>query len=212
VFDVTAGLPEPLPGSPLPLVQRWIDEADAAVPNATAMTLATTAPDGSPSARMVICRGFDTEAGWFVFYSDQTSPKGRELARMPRAALVFYWQPLARQIRVEGPVTLAPDADADRYWASRPLDARLAAVVSEQSEPIASRAALVEKFEAARRQLGPESRRPHHWVGYRVWAERVELWVSGPARLHDRGSWRRSLTPAGDGFTGGNWRSTRLQP
>jgi pyridoxamine 5'-phosphate oxidase len=209
---MTAGLPDPLPTSPLPLVRRWIDDAEAAVRNATAMTLATTALDGSPSARMVICRGFDADTGWFVFYSDQTSPKGRELARIPRAALVFYWPALERQVRVEGPVTLAPAADVDRYWASRPMDARLAAVVSEQSEPIASRAALVERFEAAQRGLGADVHRPDRWVGYRVWAERVELWVSAPARLHDRASWRRTLAPAGDGFTGGPWRSTRLQP
>jgi pyridoxamine 5'-phosphate oxidase len=209
---VTTALPDPLPTNPLPLVRRWIDDAEAAVRNATAMTLATTALDGSPSARMVICRGFDHDVGWFVFYSDQTSPKGRELARVPRAALVFYWQALERQVRVEGPVTLAPAADADRYWVSRPLDARIAAVVSEQSEPIASRAALVERFDAARARLGSDVGRPDRWSGYRVWAERVELWVSQPARLHDRASWSRTLTPAGDGFVGGAWRSTRLQP
>jgi pyridoxamine 5'-phosphate oxidase len=107
-------LPEPLPDTPLPLVEAWLAEARQATRNATAMTLATVDPDGRPSARMVICRGFDAEAGWLVFYTDRDSPKGHALEAHPRAALVFHGDALERQIRIEGPVTAAPDEDTDR--------------------------------------------------------------------------------------------------
>jgi pyridoxamine 5'-phosphate oxidase len=209
---VGVALPEPLPDDPLPLVRSWIDEAIASVRNATAMALATVDPDGSPSARMVICRGFDWSDGWLVFYTDRESAKGRALDSSPRASLVFYWEPLERQVRIDGPVTIAPDAHADAYWSSRPADARLAALASEQTRPIASRAALVERFEAAKRRFTAEMPRPARWVGYRVWAESVELWVSQPARLHDRARWTRPLERNGDGFTAGAWSGTRLQP
>ncbi len=205
-------LPEPLPPDPLPLVEQWLTEAAAAVRTATAMTLATVDPDGRPSARMVICRGFDVEAGWLVFYTDRRSRKAHALAVHPRAALVFHWETLERQIRIEGPVTEAPDADSDAYWRTRPLDARIAAIASEQSRPIASRDALLARVEAARTRFGPEPIRPGRGGGYRVWADAVELWVGQPARVHDRAAWTRSLAPTPGGFTGSPWRSTRLQP
>jgi len=205
-------LPEPLPDTPLPLVEAWLAEARRAMRNATSMTLATVDPDGRPSARMVICRGFDAEAGWLVFYTDRDSPKGRALEAHPRAALVFHWDALERQIRIEGPVTAAPDEDADRYWNTRPLDARIAAIASDQSRPVASRAALLAKVEEAARRSGAAPARPARWVGYRVWAERVELWVGQPARVHDRAAWSRSLEPTAGGFSGGLWTGTRLQP
>jgi len=202
----------PLPPDPLPLVDRWIAEATASVRTATAMALATVDPDGRPSARMVICRGFDVEAGWLVFYTDRRSRKGQALAAHPRAALVFHWEALERQIRIEGPVTAAPDADSDAYWRTRPLDARIAAIASDQTRPIASREALLAKVEAATERFGAEPPRPQRWGGYRVWADAIELWVGQPARVHDRAVWTRSLGPAPGGFTGGPWRSTRLQP
>jgi pyridoxamine 5'-phosphate oxidase len=205
-------LPDALPADPLPLLARWLEEAQPAVKTPTAMTLATVDPDGRPTARMVICRGFDRTQGWFVFYSDRESAKGRALAAQPRAALVFHWDVFERQIRVEGPVTHAPDADSDRYWVTRPPEARLAAAASEQSRPIASRRAFLEKIEATRQTLGAEAPRPKRWGGYRVWAERVELWVGQPGRAHDRAVWTRALAPASEGFTGGPWRATRLQP
>ena len=108
-------------------------------------------------------------------------------------------------------MTAAPDADTDAYWRSRPPDARIAAVASEQSRPIASRAAFLGRMEDAR-WLGDDPPRPARWVGYRVWAERIELWVGQPARAHDRALWTRTLARTGDGFTGGPWQSTRLQP
>ena len=205
-------LPEILPADPLPLAARWLDEAAAVVKSATAMALATAGDDGRPTARMVICRGFDVVEGWLVFYTDRESVKGRALDRNPRAAAVFHWDVLARQIRVEGPVTQAPEADSDRYWSTRPLDARLAAVASEQSRPIASRADFLARIEAARRAHGVDVPRPPRWGGYRVWAERVELWAGQPGRAHDRAVWTRPLQPTEAGFTGGSWRATRLQP
>ena len=207
-----APLPEILPADPLPLLAQWLEEAGPAVKAPTAMALATVDTDGRPTVRMVICRGFDVSLGWFVFYSDRESAKGRALAARPRAALVFHWDVFERQIRVEGPVTHASDADSDRYWSTRPLDARVAAAASEQSRPIASRRAFLEKIEATRRTHGADVPRPKRWGGYRVWAERVELWAGQPGRAHDRAVWTRTLRAAGEGFTGGAWQGTRLQP
>lgn len=205
-------LPDPLPDDPLPLIGTWLADAGRAVQNPTAMTLATIDPAGRPTARMVICRGFDRDAGWFVFYTDRESPKARDLEANGRAALVFYWDGHGRQIRVEGPVTLAPDAQTDAYWRSRPLDARVAAIATVQSRPVASRAELVARFEETVRRLGDDAPRPPRWVGYRVWAGRVELWVTQPARLHDRAAWTRSLTRMGEDWKGEAWRATRLEP
>jgi pyridoxamine 5'-phosphate oxidase len=205
-------LPEVLPADPLPLVARWLEEAAGAVKTAGAMALATVDDEGRPTARMVICRGFDAREGWLVFYTDRDSVKGRSLEKNPRAAAVFHWAVFERQIRVEGPVTHVPEADSDRYWSTRPLDARIAAVASDQSRPIASRAAFLAKIEAAQRAHGADVPRPPRWGGYRIWAERVELWVGQPGRAHDRAMWTRALAPTTVGFTGGSWRATRLQP
>ena len=205
-------LPDPLPADPFPLLETWIAEATASIRNATAMTLATVEPDGRPSARMMICRGLDAAAGWFVFYTDRDSPKGRALAARPQAALVFHWDALERQIRIEGPVTLTSDAESDAYWTSRPLDARVAAIASAQSQPVASRAEFVRRVDAVAQHLEGDAVRPPRWGGYRVWAEHVELWVGQPAREHDRALWTRRLEPAGSSFRGGPWKATRLQP
>ncbi len=205
-------LPEFLPDDPLPLLQAWLAEASAAARNATAMTLATVTADGRPAARMVICRGFDVRAGWLVFYTDRESDKGADLRAHPRAALVFHWDAFERQVRIDGPVTIAPDADSDRYWAARPPEARAAAAASRQSRPLASRAELLARVAEEAEREGEEVERPPRWGGYRVWAERVEMWVGQPARVHDRARWSRDLTPAGGGYAGGPWRATRLMP
>lgn len=202
-------LPEPLPEDPLPLLSEWLAEAAASIRNSTAMTLATTEADGRPTARMVICRGFDATAGWLVFYTDRDSDKGRALAARPQAALVVHWDAFERQVRVEGPVTEAPEADSDAYWNSRPPDARAAASASTQSRVLGSRAELLAKVSAAK---GNDIPRPPRWGGYRVWCERVELWVGQPGRVHDRARWERPLTRAAGGFTGARWRGTRLYP
>jgi pyridoxamine 5'-phosphate oxidase len=161
---------------------------------------------------MTICRGFDPTAGWLVFYTDRSSDKGAALAAHPWAACVFHWDVFERQIRLEGPVTLAPDADSDAYWSSRARDARIAATASAQSQPLASLADLLARIAALTSAAAEDVPRPARWGGYRVWAERVELWVGQPARVHDRARWTRTLTPVGDGFKGGAWSSTRLQP
>ena len=205
-------LPEPLPGDPLPLVQSWLDEASREIRNATSMALATAGPDGRPTARMVICRGFDVAAGWLVFYTDRESEKGHALAVHPWASCVFHWAAFERQIRIDGPVTLAPDADSDAYWNTRPADARLAAAASTQSRPLGSRAELLARIAELRARNGESIPRPSRWGGYRVWAERVELWVGQPARAHDRARWTRTLTAQPDGFKAGAWASTRLSP
>ncbi len=209
---IPSTLPEPLPDDPLPLVETWIADATRTLRNPTAMALATVQPTGRPAVRMVLCRGFDVAAGWLAFYTDRESPKGRELESHPRAACVFYWEPLARQVRIDGPVTPVPDADTDRYWSTRPLDARIAAVATVQSRPIASRQALLARVDETARRFDGDVPRPDRWVGYRVWAERVELWVSQPARVHDRALWTRALDWSGDEFKGGAWSRTRLEP
>jgi pyridoxamine 5'-phosphate oxidase len=206
-----SALPEPLPDDPLPLLESWLDEARREIHNATAMTLATVDPDGRPSARMTICRGFDPAAGRLVFYTDRQSVKGAALAAHPWAACVFHWDAFERQVRVEGPVTLAPDADSDAYWNSRPLDARIAATASAQSRPLASRSDLLARI-AALTKAGGAIPRPSRWGGYHVWAERIELWVGQPARVHDRARWTRTLMPIEGGFEGSAWSATRLQP
>jgi pyridoxamine 5'-phosphate oxidase len=206
---VKPSLPEPLPDDPLPLLSEWLAEAAATIRNSTAMTLATADAGGRPTARMIICRGFDAAAGWLVFYTDRDSDKGRALAARPQAALVFHWDAFERQVRIEGPVTDAPDADSDAYWNSRPPDARAAASASMQSRPLGSRADLLARVAAAG---GDRIPRPARWGGYRVWCERIELWVGQPARVHDRARWERALTPAPGGFTSGPWRAIRLHP
>jgi len=205
-------LPEPLPADPLPLVDAWLAEALRRNRSAGSMALATVDLDGRPSVRMVICRGFDARAGWLVFYTDRDSRKGRALEALARAAVVFHWEGLERQVRVEGPVTLAPDADSDAYWNTRPREARIAATASDQSKPLASRADLLAKVADAARRFEGDVPRPARWGGYRLWAQRVELWVGQPFRVHDRAAWTRALRDAPDGFSGGPWTATRLQP
>jgi len=205
-------LPDLLPEDPLPLVETWLAEAAATSRTPTAMALATVTAEGRPAARMVICRGFDARAGWFVFYTDRESDKGTQLREHPRAALVFHWDAVERQVRIDGPVTLASDAESDRYWSTRPLEARAAAAASRQSRPIATRAELLDRVAEQARRGGDAVARPARWGGFRVWAERVELWVGQPARVHDRARWSRELTAAAGGYAGGPWRATRLMP
>ena len=222
-------LPDPLPPEPLEVVARWLDEAWAArvQPNANSMVLATSRRDGRPSARVVLCKEIAPKPGYVVFYTNYLSSKGRQLQDNPRAAAVMHWDALHRQVRIEGEIVPAPASDSDAYFASRPWQSRVGAWASEQSEPIASRAALLEAVGAAAKRFGvPGSGsagaddsvranipRPPHWGGYRLWADAVELWVEGEARVHDRALWRRSLMPLpGGSFRPGTWSATRLQP
>jgi pyridoxamine 5'-phosphate oxidase len=182
---------------PLATFREWFEEARAAgVEFPEVMTLATADAEGRPSARMLLLKGADEHG--FTFFSGYESRKGRELAENPRAALVFYWRPLGRQVRVEGPVRrLSPD-ESDAYWSTRPVRSRAAAAASRQSEPIESREALEAEFE---RQLAlGEPPRPERWGGYVLEPESIELWQHRDDRLHDRmrftrarEGWRREL-------------------
>lgn len=222
-------LPEPLPTDPLEVVARWLAEAWGAKtqPNPNSMVLATSTRDGRPSARVVLCKDVVPQPGFVVFYTNYLSSKGRQLKDNPRAAAVIHWDALHRQVRFEGEVTRAPAADSDAYFASRPWQSRVGAWASAQSEPIASRAALLEAVGAASKRFGVPAPgapgtgssvranvpRPPHWGGYRLWVDAVELWVEGEARIHDRARWRRSLTGSPDGsFSASAWSATRLQP
>jgi len=223
-------LPDPLPADPMPLASAWFRQAgdEQVQRNPNSMSLATTGADGNPSVRVVLCKEIVADPGYVVFYTNYDSRKGRELATHPWAAVVFQWDPLGRQLRIEGPVVRALSSESDDYFASRPWQSRLAAISSEQSAPIASRQALLARmrenaerhgtpdpFTAAEDDAAPGLRlpRPDHWGGYRLWAAVVELWVEGTHRLHDRARWTRVIAPAGDGrFQAEPWSHERLQP
>jgi pyridoxamine 5'-phosphate oxidase len=222
-------LPDPLPAEPLAVVSRWMDQAWAArrQPNANSMVLATSTRDGRPSARVVLCKDIVPQPGYVVFYTNYLSSKGRQLEENPRAAAVIHWDALHRQVRIEGLVVMAPATDSDTYFASRSWDKRVGAWASAQSEPVASRAVLERAVAAAAQRFGAPTPgtaeadarvavaipRPLHWGGYRLWADAVELWVEGEARIHDRARWTRTLTPgAGEAIAAGPWSVTRLQP
>jgi pyridoxamine 5'-phosphate oxidase len=211
-------LSDPLPASPLPLVARWIEEArrDRVQRNPTAMTVATVGPEGDLSARVVLCRCYDAEHGFVVFYTNRDSRKGEALAANPRAAAVLHWDSLQRQVRLEGPILESPGAESDAYWASRERSAQIAAATSAQSRHVASRKVMVERLREAEANFGgadgPPVPRPPHWGGYRLWIAHVELWVGSEGRAHDRGLWSRSLERAEGGFAAGPWQHMRLQP
>jgi pyridoxamine 5'-phosphate oxidase len=188
---------------PIAQFTRWFDEALAAgLPEPNAMTLATATPDGRPSARVVLLKGFD-ERG-FVFFTNRHSRKGRELAANPHAALAFFWPELERQVRVEGAVTPAGEAESDAYFASRPLGSRLGAWASPQSEVIAGRDVLDRAVEELAARFGGDVPRPPHWGGYRVSPDAVEFWQGRPSRLHDRLRYARRPD--------GGWLRERLAP
>lgn len=215
-------LPEPLPASPLPLFSQWFDEARARAltPNPDAMILATVGQNGHPSARVVLCKRVDDQAGYVVFFTNYQSRKGGELAGNPRVATVMHWDALHRQIRIEGTVVPSPAQESDEYFGTRAVLSRLSAWASEQSRPLASRADLAAKMEAAAQRFGvqPDASeaqvpRPPHWGGFRLWMESIELWVEAPGRVHDRAVWRRSLVRKDEySFDTGPWSATRLNP
>jgi pyridoxamine 5'-phosphate oxidase len=210
-------LPEALPADPLPLLVSWLDDATRALgadANPSAMALATASADGSPDARIVLCRGVDAVRGALTFYTDRSSSKGRQLAENARAAAVFYWESLHRQLRVRGPILPTSDAESDAYFAGRPFGSQVSASVSLQSRPLATRVELESAHaELARRMQDRASpARPERWGGYRIWIAELELWIGRSDRLHDRALYTRRLEPAGDEYKGGAWSATRLQP
>ena len=171
---------------PFELFRRWFDEAVAAgIDLANGMVLATATPDGRPSSRVVLLKSWDSSG--FVFFTDYGSRKGRELAANEAAALLFWWPPMARQIRIEGNATTLYGPESDAYFASRPRASNLSAMASEQSRPIASRVALDERLAQWERAWhGHELVRPPGWGGVRIAAETFEFWQGRPDRLHDR--------------------------
>jgi pyridoxamine 5'-phosphate oxidase len=209
-------LGNPLPAEPLMLASEWLAEAwrRRLQPNPNAMTLATATPEGWPAARIVLCKDVVGMPGYVVFYTNFQSRKGLELANNPRAAAVMHWDHMHRQVRIEGLVQTAPAADSDAYFASRALQSRVSAWASAQSQPVASREALLAAVEAATQRFASgDVPRPSFWGGYRLWADAVELWVAGEARIHDRARWTRSLQLGADGSVRpGPWSVTRLQP
>src|SRR4051794_2195538 len=167
---------------PLALFDTWFAEArEAEVNDPEAMTLATADSAGRPAARMVLLKGHGP-AG-FVFYTNEQSAKGEQLAGNPRAALLFHWKPLRRQVRIEGGVERVADAEADAYFASRARDSQLGAWASDQSRPLDSREAFEQRFDQMKKRFeGKDVPRPPHWRGYRVVPERMEFWSDRPHR------------------------------
>lgn len=210
-------LADPLPASPLPLLARWLDEAVTARPtrNPLALSLATVGLDGRPRLRVVLCRGFEPDPGHVVFYTNRDSDKGRELAAHPFAAATFHWDGMQRQVRIEGPVVVSPEAESDAYFASRPRPSQIAAWASAQSRPIASRQALLDRLDAETGRhggpSGPAVPRPPHWGGYRLCFERIEFWVGSEGRAHDRARYVRHLARDGR-VVDPAWTVERLQP
>jgi len=188
-------LPEPLPDDPMPLLTAWFENARASerYDDFNAMTLATATPDGAPSARIVLCKAIEVERAALVFYTSYASRKGEELEVNPRAAAVFHWPHARRQARVEGRVERTTEAESDAYFQTRPLLSRIGACASPQSHEIGSRQAVIAEAMriAAKSALGARVKRPPGWGGFRLLAQRVELWSARPGRLHDRAVWRR---------------------
>ncbi|CAN5440550.1 pyridoxamine 5'-phosphate oxidase [soil metagenome] len=171
---------------PFALFDSWYAEARASEPNdANAMALATADASGQPAVRMVLLKGHDARG--FVFYTNLESRKANDLAGNPKAALLFHWKSLRRQIRIEGPVSRVSDAEGDTYFASRSRDSQLGAWASDQSRPLDSRATFEARFDAvAKRFAGSEVPRPPHWSGYRIAPIRIEFWQDREHRLHER--------------------------
>ncbi|MEM7227609.1 MAG: pyridoxamine 5'-phosphate oxidase [Planctomycetota bacterium] len=192
------------PVDPIAQARLWFEDArTTGLPNPNAMTVATVDANGHPSARILLLKGFDERGA--VFFTNDESRKGRALGATKRAALLFHWDPLDRQLRIEGEVTRTTDAEADAYFATRARGSQVGAWASQQSRPLESRAVLDDEVAAMDRKFGDDMpTRPPHWGGYRVALEHIEFWQGHPYRLHDRVVY----TPDGQG----GWTTQRLYP
>lgn len=190
--------------NPISLFGQWFEEARASeINDPEAVAVATVDADGQPSVRMVLLKGYD--ASGFVFYTNQQSRKGEALTANPRAALLFHWKSLRRQVRIEGQVTTVSDEEADAYFASRSRDSQLGAWASDQSRQLPSRAHFLKRVAEAGIKFGVSPvTRPPHWSGYRVSPDRIELWQDKPFRLHER----RLFLPDG----AGGWTDSLMYP
>ena len=187
---------------PIAQFELWLGQAlEAQLPEPNAMTLATVGADGRPSTRVVLIKGVDARG--LVWFTNYQSRKGQELALHPHAALQFHWVELERVVRIEGVVNKVSDEESDAYFASRPLDSRIGAWASPQSQPIASRAVLVANAAKYSAQFLLQPPRPPHWGGYRLQPDRFEFWQGRPSRLHDRLRYR---------LQNGVWIKERLAP
>ena len=187
---------------PMRQFEQWLQEAiQAEVPEPNAMTLATVGSDMRPSTRVVLIKGCDEHG--VVWYTNYNSRKGQELAGNPYASLQFHWVELERVVRIEGRVSKVSEEESDAYFHSRPLDSRIGAWASPQSQVIASRAQLVTQAASYMTKFGSQPPRPPHWGGYRLTPDRWEFWQGGVARLHDRLVYR---------LADGQWDKKRLAP
>lgn len=195
-------------GDPFNLFDEWYALAREHEPNdSNAMALATASPSGAPSVRMVLLKGHGADlgaGGGFVFYTNQHSRKGSEIAANPQAALLFHWKSLRRQIRIEGRVEPVSEDMANAYFSSRARDSQLGALASDQSAPMADRREFLSRFEEVRRKYeGKDVPRPDHWGGFRLVPQAIEFWHDRPFRLHERRRFTRSAS---------GWASTLLYP
>jgi len=223
-------LPDEMPADPMHWADAWIKEATAGEVqrNPTSMTIVTVDANGNPSARVVLCKQFVPDPGYLIFYTNYLSKKVKELDQHNKVAVVFHWDALGRQIRIEGQAVRSPAAESDAYFRTRDWGSQLGAWASDQSAELESREALMQQLRerAAKlglsvsddlQSLGQEKRaaikRPPHWGGIRVWASAIELWIEGKDRIHDRGYWTRDLVRASDDtFSVTPWAGKRLQP
>lgn len=190
------------PENPLELFHDWMRQAEGSEPNdPNAVALATASADGEPSVRMVLMKRAD-ERG-FCFFTNEESQKGVQLHENPRAAMCFHWKTLRRQVRVQGNVHLLEAADADEYFHSRSRGSQIGAAVSQQSRPLASREELEARVRRFTEEHPGEIPRPAYWKGYRLYPERIEFWIDGANRLHDRFLYTREGT---------GWKQIRLYP
>ncbi len=221
-------LPETLPTDPFPIFQHWYDQAvsNKIQRNPNGMYLCTVGPDARPSCRTVLCKILVPDPGYIVFFTNYESRKGREITGNSEVSILFHWDAMERQVRIEGPAIRSPQAESDEYFASRRWESRVGAWASKQSEPIESQDALMlQVFETVEQlgldtaelvNAGPDAKvdipRPPHWGGLRVFPRSVELWCANETRLHDRARWTRELVETKSGIAPAQWSATRLQP